>query len=441
MKLVRQISITSFAIIVWLALFTSSTWAAGVVGTGTAGSCDNNDLANALMGGGLVTFNCGDAPHTILSTTYVIAEDTTIRGKNLIILDGENLRQHFIVNDGASLTLDGMKLQNGESAQGGCIAVAISGALTTIDVTFSGCHDVSMTIGGGAVYNLGTFNAFRTTFVSNRAEEEGGALFNRGIFNGNFVIFEANTAGDDSGAIENDTHGQVVLQDAAFIGNSAAGAGGAIGNTLAFPTSDGSFAISRALFLENSSTTFGGAINNVTGRMTIVNSTFFGNSSAQGGAFFSSGNTNTTIIYSTFTNNRADIGGAIYRPLTGFVELGYSILSESRNVADTADQLECDGPALDSLSHNLIDDNSCVDGSNANDIRNTDPQLGPLQFNGGFTFSRMPSSGSPALKQASSGQCIERDQRFAQRFAPCDIGAIQRGGLFESAYMPSIERQ
>ena len=435
-----RVGLLVLGILLWATWSAPSALAAGVVGTGSKASCDGNDLAAALVDGGLVTFSCGATPHTILADTYVIQEDTVIRGDNRITLDGEKLRQLFIVDNGASLVLQDIILRNGEAAQGGCISVNTAGSLSTFDVTFRGCHDVSNTIGGGAVYNLGNFIATDTLFESNRAEEEGGAIFNRGHFTATSVIFEANSAGDDSGAIENDSDGVVLIMDAAFIGNTAAGGGGAVGNTLSFPQTDGSVTIYRALFVDNTSATFGGAINNVIGDITIVNSTFVRNTSNQGGAVYASGNTLTSITFATFDDNRADIGSAIYRPLTGQVQIGYSIFAGGRNEADTSDQLQCDGPALTSLGYNLVEDGSCVNGNDNSDIRNTLPKLGPLHDNGGFTQTEMPAADSPSLNQVPAVECEARDQRLARRSGKCDIGAVERGGLFESAFLPRVRK-
>jgi hypothetical protein len=235
MKTVKSVVLLTLGITLYTLFLPQPAQAAGVVGTGSPASCSNNDLATALTGGGLVTFECGTEVHTINSDTYVVQQDTTILGDNRIILNGENLRQHFIVDSGATLTLHDIVLLNGQSAQGGCVSININGALRTVGVTFRACHNTSTNLGGGAVYNLGAFDAFDTVFESNRAEEEGGALLNRGIFTATQVLFEANQAADDSGAIENDGDGITVIVDSAFIGNSAAKAGGAVGNTLSFP--------------------------------------------------------------------------------------------------------------------------------------------------------------------------------------------------------------
>ncbi len=107
---------------------------------------------------------------------------------------------------------------------------------------------------------------------------------------------------------------------------------------------------------------------------------------------------------------------------------------------DTNDEIQCDGPVFTSLGFNLIEDKSCVDGSNPTDIRETLPNLGPLADNGGFSQSQLPNAGSPALDVVPADQCPAYDQRLALRQGVCDIGAVEQGGLFISAYMPRVHR-
>ncbi|MEZ4570578.1 MAG: hypothetical protein R2849_09680 [Thermomicrobiales bacterium] len=52
--------------------------AAGVVGDGSPGSCDEAALDNALIGGGSITFACGPNPVTIPLTFEKELEDNTM---------------------------------------------------------------------------------------------------------------------------------------------------------------------------------------------------------------------------------------------------------------------------------------------------------------------------------------------------------------------------
>src|SRR5690242_10536785 len=106
---------------------TRTAWAGGVVGDGTPESCTSNAVEAALAGGGAITFNCGPDSITIAANTMVIANgiDVTLEGADLITLDGESARQLFVVNAGASLTLNHITLARGNwFGNGGAIANA-----------------------------------------------------------------------------------------------------------------------------------------------------------------------------------------------------------------------------------------------------------------------------------------------------------------------------
>ncbi len=88
------------------ALSPQSAIAAGVVGDGTPGSCDEAALDAALAGGGLITFDCGNQLFVNLTTAKTISVDTQIQGPLNIILTMGNNDRHFIVNPGVTLTLE-----------------------------------------------------------------------------------------------------------------------------------------------------------------------------------------------------------------------------------------------------------------------------------------------------------------------------------------------
>ena len=113
-------------------------YAAGVVGSGTPGSCTEAALNAALVGGGTVSFNCGPNPVTILlSATKTIAANTTIDGGGLVTLDGQTHIRLFLVNAGATLTLNNIELVNGYNATGDGGAVRSDGALVVNNSRFA----------------------------------------------------------------------------------------------------------------------------------------------------------------------------------------------------------------------------------------------------------------------------------------------------------------
>lgn len=102
----------------WLVWASGPLHAAGVVGDGTPGSCTDAAYAAAFTGGGLVTFDCGPNPHTIVVNTQVITGSTTVDGGGLVTLDGENLRQLFLVLEDGNLTLQEITLARAISPKG-----------------------------------------------------------------------------------------------------------------------------------------------------------------------------------------------------------------------------------------------------------------------------------------------------------------------------------
>jgi hypothetical protein len=92
---------------------------------------------------------------------------------------------------------------------------------------------------------------------------------------------------------------------------------------------------------------------------------------------------------------------------------------------------QCDEWSADfiSLGHNIASDNSC-NLSAPGDMPNTDPLLGPLQNNGGPTYTTAIPFNSPAKDSADNTACPPTDQRGVIRpqGAGCDIGAYEYNG-------------
>ncbi len=88
----------------------------------------------------------------------------------------------------------------------------------------------------------------------------------------------------------------------------------------------------------------------------------------------------------------------------------------------------CDGVAPTSNGFNLDSANSCSFGM-PNDLINTNPLLGPLQNNGGPTFTIAPLAGSPAINKGANPLALAFDQRgpgFARVVGvAADIGAFE----------------
>jgi hypothetical protein len=100
----------------------------------------------------------------------------------------------------------------------------------------------------------------------------------------------------------------------------------------------------------------------------------------------------------------------------------------ARNGKGTAWSSDC---FAEVTSVNSIDgDGSCKANAKG------DPQLGPLQYNGGPTPTMALGAGSVAIDGGSSSACPSHDQRLAPRTGACDIGAFEFGANAPPAPAP-----
>ncbi|MFC1959205.1 choice-of-anchor Q domain-containing protein [Chloroflexota bacterium] len=165
--------------------------------------------------------------------------------------------------------------------------------------------------------------------------------------------------------------------------------------------------------------TFGGAILNYKSEVTVTNSTFSGNSARYGGAidnfdFNATVFATVTVTNSTFSGNSAtDYGGAIYND--GSVTVTNSIIAGG----------SCYGPIGDGVGNVITTASaSCSDGTTT---PVPDALLGPLQDNGGPTWTHALLPGSPAIDNPNATCVVSTDQRGYARPAAtgCDSGAYE----------------
>lgn len=327
--------------------------AAGIVGNGTASSCTNTALNNALAGGGTVSFKCGTLPVTIVVNQKTIAANTVINGGGLVTLSGNGANRIFSVNDGIQLTLQNITLTRGRSADNG--GAIFGGYRSRITISGSRLIDNISTktgeAGGGAIYVKGEsiLTISNSTFTNNRASL-GGAIYNLlsnltvtgSTFSNNSAgVAVTGTSSGAGGAIYVDgadgEAGKIVLQRNTFTGNIATNQGGAFFHQL-YNSNTG--LIEDSTFRGNKVTGtgtkgFGGAIFVVGGTTKapkytsginkssyiIRRSALTANTSAnQGGALWTGNNVKAEIVNSTFSGNQAvsptgkeGLGGAILR--------------------------------------------------------------------------------------------------------------------------------
>jgi hypothetical protein len=312
-----------------------------VIGTGTPGSCNEGALRTAAAQGGVITFNCGSAPHTIAITQTVNLpndKDTVIDGGGTITLDAAKSTRIFYFSSGnwlfntRKVTLQRLVLRNGKApagtyfpqnpgqpkcaygykeGSGGAIYMR-DGILHVIDSEFYGNEAALLgpDVGGGAIYVQGSKGVVivGSRFEGNRGANGGavGMLFaNPLIYNS---VFENNTA-------EGVGMNYVEPGCPNFNHDEQGGAGGLAGAVYFDGNNEDNnvYTICGSVFRNNRCNELAGALfrtPNVEVRdMVIDRCTFDGNTAGRGGVSFIKQN-NLTVRDTLFANNRGGVNVA-----------------------------------------------------------------------------------------------------------------------------------
>ena len=308
----------------------------------------------------------------------------------------------------------------------------INGAAAHVAISNLTIERGNGSLSGGAIRNGGLLTLSNSVLFSNTAGS-GGAIQNSGTaLITNTLISKNGTGGVHTaacGAIDN--RGKMTITNSTLDGNTDAPTnftyGGAICNS-------GTLTINGTTLSNNGSDGLtygaGGAIYNLS-KLAVNNSTFYGNSASGGagyggGAIYNEGA--IKISNSTFGGNMSPVGAGIDNT-SGTVTLQNSILAASTNGGNCAGTLKSSG-------YNMSSDGTC-NFTAAGDRNNTNPNLGPLQNNGGPTLTMALPSGSPAIDAGNpagckntSGATLKTDQRGQPRpdkedTGGCDMGAYE----------------
>jgi hypothetical protein len=337
---------------------------------------------------------------------------------------------------------------------------------------------------GGGINNEGTLTALDCVVSSNsvaggpapggRAEAgNGGGINNNGTMALTNSIIHGNSAtgGTAAGGTGADANGgglfneiNLTLSTCTIAFNSATGGagslggtgqGGGIGNDLGTvvvdrSTINGNSATGGAGGAGTGGTGQGGGIVNGFGTFTLESSTVSGNSSIKGSgasAFATSraggvfnGFGSVTILNSTITANEipgaalTDGGGLLNS--SGHLDVTNSIVAGNSLPVDFAN-----GAGSTSLSgYNLYGGtNGPITPGTGDQFNVPDAKLGPLQDNGGPTFTHALLCGSPAINAGSNSNAPATDQRGFSRIVggTIDIGSFEYNNSPPSITCPS----
>ena len=374
--------------------------------------------ANALPGPDSVSIPAGTCALSLGRIT--ISDDLTLDGSGATstFIKGAHRRipSGFSIASGASVQISALTLTRNFAGVGDGGAIVNSGNLTVQDAIISN-NRATHGIGGG-VATFGSLVLINVTVSGNRAGYGGGVsgattyINDRLIYN---FAFAFGGGADAAGTFVN----SIIAHNHARWGGGVSGPGGSFTNVTISNNRAREFGggvvddhtFTNCLISNNSTRGNGGGIY---GSGYFTNVTIAGNHASNlGGGIFQGGGGGAVLNNVTVANNDANAGGS---GLWGDATLSNTLL-----FGDST----CLG-VFTSSGHNLDSGMSCG-LTGVGDLSNTDPLLGPLQNNGGFTETMALRPGSPAIDAGDNSNCPATDQRGVPRpqGAACDIGAYE----------------
>lgn len=367
----------------------------------TPGGVDSGDCSSAAapcttiqyahdqaVGGDIIQIAAG-----IYVENVVIGKDITLEGIDAAttIVDGNQTDRAIKIgySPAVSVTIHGLTLRNG---QGGLLTGSGPTLVENCVIRNNSGSGTGLNRDGGGVYGLGPLTVHETSIFSNTSLYGGGVYARTPLTVTRSAIY-SNTAGEQGGGIHFGSieDGRLVVQNSTISGNESATSGGGI-----YMPASGDVAelVSTAVIFNRSmSTTVGG--------IGIAN------------------NIDVTMTHSVIAHN-SGLPGALQCAGTGYVSAG----------------------------HNLASDGSCQLLA-VGDLASSDPLLGPLQDNGGPTWTHALDASSPAVDAGNNATCLSVDQRgWARPFdgdgddiAVCDIGPYEFGvSDTHYLYLPAVIR-
>jgi hypothetical protein len=382
---------------------------------------NTNDSGPGSLRQALVDANDGDTitfavTGTIGLTSGEMAVDKSITisgpGPNLLAVSASGLQSGsvFHVTAGHTVTIEGLTISDAVNGGG----IYNDNAILTINdcvVTHN------QAVWGGGIYNDGRFTSASLTIVNSTIDGNcaclsgggaGGGVYSDSA-QGSATLTIINTVVSNNFAIDShppgfgtgggvNSQGTLTITGSTITRNFAGNAGGGVAGdgTITDSTISGNTAGGPPN--PNNLQGLGGGII-TSGMLMISNSTISGNTAwgnkvkgpGLGGAMFNSGT--LTVNHSTLSGNWATTGGGICVDTFGTVEIIDTIL----NRGASGENIFNNSGTIISHGYNISGDNGSGYLTGPGDLINTDPLLGPLQNNGGPTFTHELLAGSPAI--------------------------------------------
>jgi hypothetical protein len=294
------------------------------------------------------------------------------------------------------------------------------GTLTVSDCIISSNHGVGINNNGGALVSncvingnhsggIYNFNGVLTVTNSTISGNSGPGI-DSGSHNGGAAATVTNCtiSGNSGGGITSggfDGGATLTISNSTISGNSALLGGGIFSGADGGNSGSSMVTISNSTISGNSAASDGGGIYNSAGNrsfagLSVNNSTISDNSAASGGGiknYSQNSRTMLEISTSTFSGNTASVGSSIYNDYSCCGSATVSLQNTILNAGAAGENIFNNSGTVTSLGYNLSSDNGSGYLIATGDQININPMLGPLQDNGGATFTHALLLGSPAI--------------------------------------------
>ena len=400
--------------------------------------------ANAAAGADVIDFQAGLTGTIALTTGQLeVSDSVDIQGPGAasLAVSGNGASRVFYLYNGSALidvTISGLTITGGNAGDGGGI-IDWGENLVLDSVAITGNTAAGEGADGGGLWaddsnDDGMSLTIRDSTVSgNSAEGEGGGiyLYSTGgpVLIQNTVISGNDAGGSGGGIYFYDINGDTTIEDSTISGNSAGGQGGGV---YFYDTDGGTHTIRRTTISGNDAVAGGGLfVYGADDPFVIENSTISGNQATgdDGGGIFLYAlyGGSFEIRHTTIAGNSASgIGGGVFTQ-SGPVIVDHSIVGD--NTAAAQNDLGTAGDGSFDVSFSLVESPGAANiTDNGGNVFNQDPQLGPLQNNGGPTQTQRPSPTSPAVNAGDPAFAPppSTDQRgSARQIGIIDMGAVE----------------
>jgi hypothetical protein len=419
-------------------------------------------LRGNFAGGGGGVYNDGTSSGT--ATVEIVNSTLTVNTADYGEGEGGGVENVASSGGFASLQIVNSIVSNNKaisSGYGGGVENAASGGTATVQITNSILSSNSASHFGGGIDNYAQNGGLAIVEVANTSlsGNKGGGIANRGEYGG-FATMDIKGCtlngnyGGNGGGIYNQGATLRIANSTISSNSTVYGAGGGACNQC---YGDPASLEIRDCTLTGNSASSGNGIYNVSGAeggtatVLVVNSTLSGNSATNTkfgsdiynyadcswyddsclghGGFASLQIANSTLSGSSATNGIPNT--SIYNETHGSGTAVVTIASTILDAGTPGLTVTNDSGTITSLGHNLSSDDGGGFLTATGDQTNTDPMLGPLQDNGGPTFTCALLPGSPAINAGDPN--FTPPPEFDQRgpgfprvaYGRIDIGAFE----------------